>query len=73
MAELTEHATTFHHCDVIADIQAASIAALEQEMQDMQSERAKVSKLRTQLEQASTRMEQEKAAWERKKVCVALL
>ena len=58
---------------MIADIQAASIAALEQEMQDMQSERAKVSKLRTQLKQASTRMEQEKAAWECKKVCVALL
>ncbi|KAL0047599.1 hypothetical protein WJX82_007498 [Trebouxia sp. C0006] len=49
------------------DTQAASIAALEQEMKDMQSERAKVSKLRTQLEQASTRMEQEKAAWERQK------
>ncbi|KAL0022199.1 hypothetical protein WJX77_005364 [Trebouxia sp. C0004] len=49
------------------DTQAASIAALEQEMKDMQSERAKVSKLRAQLEQASTRMEQEKAAWERQK------
>lgn len=55
-----------------ADTQAASIAALEQEMKDMQSERAKVSKLRTQLEQASTRMEQEKAAWERQKVPLAI-
>lgn len=55
-----------------ADTQAASIAALEQEMKDMQSERAKVSKLRAHLEQASTRMDQEKAAWERKKVHVAV-
>jgi len=57
---------------VNADTQAASIAALEQEMKDMQSERAKVSKLRAQLEQASTRMEQEKAAWDRQKVHVAI-
>ncbi len=57
---------------VNADTQAASIAALEQEMKDMQSERAKVSKLRAQLEQASTRMNQEKAAWERQKVHVAI-
>ena len=56
-----------------ADTQAASIAALEQEMKDLQSERAKVSKLRAQLEQASTRMEQEKAAWERQKARVAML
>ncbi len=55
-----------------ADTQAASIAALEQEIKDMQSERAKVSKLRAQLEQASTRMDQEKAAWERQKVHVAM-
>ncbi len=41
-------------------------------MKEMQSERAKVSKLRIQLEQASTRMEQEKAAWERQKVHVAM-
>lgn len=51
-----------------ADSEAAAIAALEQEMNGLQEERARVGKLRTQLEQASTRMQQEKAAWERHKV-----
>ena len=56
------------HLMSCADKEAALIAALEQEMQGLKDDRAHVSKLRKQLEQASTRTEQEKATWERQKV-----
>lgn len=58
---------------VHTDMEAAAIAALEQEMQALKDDRAHVSKLRTQLEQASVRMEQEKAAWKRQQVQQCLL
>lgn len=50
------------------DRQASCIAAIEQEMQGLQEERAKVAKLRAQLEQAATRMQQEQRAWAKRKV-----
>lgn len=49
-------------------MEAAAIAALEQEMKALTDDRAQVSKLRTQLEQASVCMEQKKAAWKRQQV-----
>ena len=58
---------------VHTDMEAAPIAALEQEMQALKDDRAHVSKLRMQLEQASVRMEQEKAAWKRQQVQQCLL
>lgn len=51
-----------------AELETEAIAALEQEMKALKDDRAQVSKLRTQLEQASVRMEQEKAAWKRQQV-----
>lgn len=54
-----------------AEQEANCIAALEQEMQGLQEERAKVTKLRAQLESATARMEQEQAAWAKRKASVA--
>lgn len=42
-------------------------------MKALKDDRAQVGKLRTQLEHASMRMEQEKAAWKRQQVCLCLL
>lgn len=53
---------------VSADNEAVAIAALEQEMKALKDDRAHVSKVQSQLEQASMRMEQEKAAWKRQQV-----
>lgn len=53
---------------VCADKESVAIAALEQEMKALKDDRAHVSKLQSQLEQASMRMEQEKAAWKRQQV-----
>ena len=52
------------------DQEASCIAALEQEMQGLQQERARVTKLRSQLEQAASRMEQDQAAWAKHKASV---
>lgn len=57
---------------VNTELETEAIAALEQEMKALKDDRAQVSKLRTQLEQASVRMEQEKAAWKRQQVCLCL-
>ena len=53
-------------------METAAIAALEQEMKALKDDRAQLSKLRTQLEQASVRMEQEKAAWRCQQVHLCL-
>lgn len=58
--------------DVNTELETAAIAALEQEMQALKGDRAQVSKLRAQLEQASVRMEQEKAAWKCQQVRLCL-
>ena len=50
------------------DREASCIAAVEQELQGLQEERAKAAKLRAQLEQAATRMQQEQRAWAKRKV-----
>ena len=49
------------------DPEASCIAALEQEMKGLQEERAKVAKLRQQLEQAAARLEQDQASWTKRK------
>ena len=54
------------------DQEASCIAALEQEMQGMQQERARVTKLRSQLEQAASRMEQDQSAWAKHKASVVV-
>lgn len=52
----------------LPDCEASAVEQLQQEVVRLQEERARVARLRMDLEEAAGRMEAEQAAWEKRKV-----